>query len=128
MRATLASGRGRTLSGRSVPAVTAVAPDEEPRFWSPWRGALRPARSLYHACYTFAFRTELFERIVRVARESGGRVGPLRVSASLARRLDSEAKKETHLVRRSLRDLARAEKMGLLTASGRRLLRRMRAR
>jgi HEXXH motif-containing protein len=111
---------------RETRSVETLGRDEEPRFWSPWRSAQRPARGLFHACYTFSFRAELFERIIRAARASRGRVGRLRVTATIAKHLASEARKERRLVLRSLRDLERAEDMGLLTKGGRRLLHLMR--
>lgn len=100
---------------------------EEPRYFSPWRRMMRPVRGIYHAAYTFAFRAELFRRILRAARGHRGIVGPIHVDARRARRLREEARKETRRLGRSLRDLEDAAERDLLTRAGRRLLLRIRA-
>ncbi len=94
-------------------------------FHSPWRGTMRPLRGLLHGTYTFLFRAELFHRVLRIARARPGLLlrdlGPRR--AEWVRR---EVRRETGQISRALRDLDRAARAGLLTPSGRNLLRGMR--
>jgi len=116
--------------------------DEAPRFWSPWRRAQRPARGIFHAAYTFAFRAELLARIAASARATAGGVRPTSSRKTLARKappgvrgparkgatarradpLEAEAGRERRRVQSALRDLRTASRLGLLTAAGRRLL------
>lgn len=97
----------------------------EPRYWSPWRRSLRPVRGLVHACYTFAFRAELFHRIVARADAFSGRCGPLRVTAALERELLSESRKEASAIASVLPRLLRPEAARCLTPAGVRLVRAM---
>lgn len=100
---------------------------DAPRYWSPWRRDMRPVRGIFHACYTFAFRAELLERIARAARASGGRVGHLRLRPGGVRRLRLESAKERRWLARSLFDLDDAARRGLLTTAGQRLVSEMRS-
>ncbi|HEV8375321.1 MAG TPA: HEXXH motif-containing putative peptide modification protein [Candidatus Polarisedimenticolia bacterium] len=83
--------------------------DGEPRFYSPWRRALRPLNGILHGSYTFLFRAELFQRLLRSRRiASAGK------RAWIAR----ELRKEIESCGLSLSDLAGARREGLLTAKG----------
>ena len=105
-----------------VPSRARPASRTEIRYWSPWRRAQRPVRGILHAWYTFAFRAELFRRIVRTARTGGRTIGPLRMSEPLMRELTAEAGKEKRWISASLRSLEDAAIRGYLTAAGRRLI------
>jgi HEXXH motif-containing protein len=83
--------------------------DGEPRYWSPWRRSLRPLHGILHATYTFTWRAELLSRL-------RGRRGRLP-----RRWIDRELSFEIEALRSSLRDLADAERRGLLTPAGSRL-------
>ncbi len=109
------------------PARHARRSEDETRYFSPWRRSMRPVRGIFHAAFTFSFRAELFRRILAAAKPARGRVGPLRVDARLAGWLRSEASRESRQVARAYRDLMDASRRGLLTASGRALLRNVRA-
>lgn len=95
---------------------------DEPRFWSPWRRARRPLRGLFHAAYTFAFRAELFDRILRVARANAGRVGPATLRKSALSHLAAASRTERRWIARSLRDLEGPVAHPRLTPAGRRVL------
>jgi len=90
--------------------------DGEPRYHSPWRRSVRPLRGILHAPYTFAYRAELLRRMLRAAARLPMRKVP---RAWLAREIAAEES----MLRRSLGDLADAERRGLLTAAGKRLRR-----
>jgi HEXXH motif-containing protein len=94
----------------------------ELRYWSPWRRAQRPVRGILHAWYTFAFRAELFSRIVRKSRSGMKTLGPLPLREALVRELAHEARKERRWVAAALGNLRDAAGRGRLTAAGRRLI------
>jgi hypothetical protein len=82
--------------------------DPEAVYYSPWRRALRPLHGILHAVYTFAFRAELFQRLLAA---TAGR----RLPRAWMRR---EAEWEIAALVGSLESLADAERRGLLTAAG----------
>jgi HEXXH motif-containing protein len=86
---------------------------------------MRPVRGIFHAAYTFAFRAELLERIAAASKSGKHPLEILRLDARGIRTLRGEAARERRWVARSLRDLAEAARMGLLTSAGRRVLRSM---
>lgn len=94
-----------------------VRDDGEPRYWSPWRRAVRPVHGILHAAYTFAWRAALLERLANL------RTPPLPRRSLLAGR-DSELR----MVRRSCADLLDAAREGLLTLAGKRLTEAIRRR
>lgn len=123
------TGGARPHAGRAAGAqgrVRTFLAEDELRYWSPWRRALRPVRGILHACYTFTFRAELLERIAAAARAGGWRVGPVRVDRRTTRRLLSEARRERTRLAGSLRDLDDASSRGAFTLAGRTLLALMR--
>jgi HEXXH motif-containing protein len=95
-------------------------------FDSPWRGTRRPLHGVLHGAYTFLFRAELFQRVLRVARRRPRTLGPELGSSGLAF-VVRELRREKRMISRALRDLKTASRSGLLTPAGRRLLRDMRA-
>lgn len=90
--------------------------DGEQRYSSPWRQGPRPLNGILHGTYTFLDRTELLLRAARAV-----------LPFSRARRmaLRSEAGRELARCSRSLQDLCKARKEGLLTTAGGSLLARM---
>lgn len=107
-----------------------AANESAPRFWSPWRRALRPARGILHAVYTFSFRAELLSRMAKLAKRDTGDArtrASIRAASLAPGALASEARREKSRLRRSLDDLKRAAHTGLLTPAGRRLLAPLRA-
>src|SRR5262249_9467192 len=107
-----------------------AASSDAPRFWSPWRRALRPVRGILHAVYTFSFRAERLSRMAMLSKRDDGdwraRGSPRALFLS-SRALAAEARRERGRLRRSLDDLRRAARAGLLTPSGRGLLAPLRA-
>ncbi len=94
-------------------------------FDSPWRGTRRPLHGVLHGCYTFLFRAELLIRLREV------RGAPCRLLASLLGRAAPafarrEARREMAMLREGLRQLETAERAGLFTDAGRRLVHAMR--
>lgn len=91
----------------------------EPRFYSPWRREWRPLRGLVHAVCTFTAGAMFFETML-AASERGGRIA-LRPARRrwLARRLLEERAS----VAMSLGLLRGADRKGLLTSAGRRVVR-----
>jgi hypothetical protein len=83
-------------------------------YYSPWRRSMRPLHGILHAAYTFSFRAELLERLLRRR--------PGRLPRAWMRR---EVERELAMLRRSLVDLEDARDRGLLTAAGAGLLRAM---
>jgi HEXXH motif-containing protein len=98
---------------------------EVPAFDSPWRGTRRPLHGLLHGAYTFLFRAELFERVLRVAR-AHPRTLASELGASGLAFVRTELRREKRMVAAALCDLQAAARSGLLTPKGRRLLREMR--
>jgi len=88
--------------------------DPEAHYPSPWRRAPRPLHGILHATYTFTFRAELFQRLLRVA------PGPGRLPRVWMRR---QVEWELEALARSLESLADADRRGLLTRAGSRLRR-----
>ena len=101
--------------------------DEVQAFDSPWRGALRPLHGILHGGYTFLFRAELLQRVLRAARARPRLLGPL-LRPRGADWIRRELRREEVMIASALRDLGDAARQGLLTADGRRLLASMRAR
>ena len=85
--------------------------DEEAIYYSPWRRSMRPLGGILHAAYTFSFRAELFQRLLRA---------PGRLPRAWMRR---EVDRELAMIRRSLVDLDDARDRGLLTRAGSDLVR-----
>ena len=100
--------------------------DGEPRYFSPWRRSIRPLHGILHAAYTFAWRAELLRRLLAFEKDGRGRT--LAARPSRANWLRRELRFEIGALRHALRDLRDAESRGLLTPSGRRLLRALRWR
>ena len=92
--------------------------DEERRYFSPWRRALRPLNGILHGTYTFLFRAEL---LLRLSRDTA-------LSAARRRHLRREAAAERRHCAAALADLARAGRDGELTRPGRALVRGMAGR
>jgi len=90
--------------------------DGEARYHSPWRRSPRPLRGILHAAYTFTYRAELLSRMSRTG-------GPA-PRAWTSKELDFERE----ALRTSLRDLADAERKGLLTPAGAKLRRAIASR
>lgn len=90
--------------------------DGEPRYFSPWRRAIRPVRGILHATYTFSYRAQL---LARLAHASG------RLPRAWIRR---ELAAERLAITNALALLADAERRGLFTGAGSRLLRSLRDR
>ncbi len=93
-------------------------------FESPWRGTRRPLHGLLHGAYTFLFRAELFQRVLRVAR-AHPRTLAAELGISGLAFVRAELRREKRRVAAALRDLQAAARSGLLTPNGRRLLREM---
>jgi HEXXH motif-containing protein len=100
--------------------------EEVQGFDSPWRRARRPLHGLLHGAFTFHFRAELFTRLLRERRLRPRLLAPLLRDADV-RFLRRERRRELSMIARSLRDLGTAQRHGLLTPEGRRLLAGMRA-
>ena len=94
-------------------------PDEEHRYYSPWRRALRPLNGILHGTYTFLFRAELLLRLSR---------SRSLLPAARRRRLRREADREMRQCAVAQEHLARAGREGLLTGAGQALARAMGAR
>ena len=90
--------------------------EDEAVYYSPWRRALRPLHGILHATYTFAFRAELFRRMLDL---------PERLPRARLRR---ELGVEIASLQRSLVDLRDAQGRGLLTPQGVALRRALAAR
>lgn len=90
------------------------------RFYSPWRGEMRPLRGIVHASCTFTVGAWFFERALRYAEGSGRADRSLGHARSLwlARRLVEEWASTGS----SVNVLRSAGKRGLLTRQGTRLL------
>jgi len=86
--------------------------DGEPRYVSPWRRGVRPLHGILHAAYTFCWRAELLRRLLAVRSR---RVAGVPLDAVWLR---GELHRETAALGSSLRDLADAERRGLLTGPG----------
>ncbi len=105
-------------------------------FDSPWRGTRRPLHGLLHGAYTFRFRAELLQRVLRAAARRPRLFAPLlqpRGRRSGAKRRDRswlrrELRREQAMLARALADLGRASRSGLLTTAGTSLLRSLRRR
>lgn len=80
------------------------------QYYSPWRNQVRPLHGILHAAYTFTFRAELFQRLLRLR----GRLPRVW--------LRGEIDREREMLHQSVRDLRDAEEQQFLTAAGSRLL------
>ena len=95
-------------------------------FDSPWRGNRRPLHGLLHGAYTFLFRADLFDRVLRVRRRHPRLLAPLlgrRTPAWIA----SACRRELRQVATALADLDAAARDGLIRPAGRSLLRGLHA-
>lgn len=90
--------------------------DGEPRYFSPWRRGIRPLHGILHATYTFSYRAHLLARLAKA---------PGRLPRAWIRR---ELAAEKQALTASLANLADANRRGLLTPAGARLLRSMHER
>jgi hypothetical protein len=95
--------------------------EEVQAFDSPWRGARRPLHGLLHGVFTFHFRAELFTRLLRERRLRPRLLAPFLRDADV-RFLRRERRRELSMIARSLRDLGKARRHGLLAPAGRRLV------
>jgi HEXXH motif-containing protein len=98
-----------------------AATGEVQAFDSPWRGVPRPLHGVLHGTYTFLHRAELFDRILRAAREHRRTITPLLGRGGIAR-VGRERRAELRRIAAALSELRAARRAGLLTAAGRRLL------
>lgn len=90
-----------------------VRDDGEPRYVSPWRRSLRPVRGILHATWTFGFRSELLDRLLRLPPERGLR----------RRWLRAQRDRERKALARGRAQLRDALAKGLLTRRGAAVLR-----